>query len=952
SDETDPDGTRTVSDRRIEMTGDTIVRRYPDGSQDDLPYDLTVTDDWDTVITSPCPLGGLIRTHSFISITDPNRYQGPETTPHIFDPYLPPDGTWGLQDPFSGSPNQFYYNRVFNYRDEQETTGCGGSSSDTNEFATAAFNILGFPGDLVGDAEGKTFTKHFETSAPGQPPLAIKWDVTVRIFTGRDLTVDRLEVTQGLQTTANLIPLVRGRRTVVRAYLGIGKEPGPVPGVSGILRGYAGQTPLGTLGAFNPGGQITAPDHPNWRNINDTLNFELPYAWTLQPSLRLVVKVNHFQGVLEDNYSNNENEISRPTRNCQEVDLGYASLHYDPPGGHVPADPGANISKGHEFLRKVYPVADKELKYSPLVGLTFSQDMTAEDAQTLLLRRLASRLFGSSAPRPDKIVGWLPQGAAGSDNGRVIHIPGSAAWVVQNLNPNYWRGTFAHEVAHAYGRHHTLQTTNGRHWFDVYERKIKPPRPGASDLRDVIYRYGHPEAERWVSPQTYSFLFNKFCSGAAAQTLEGKTATVGDNVLVTGTVNDVLPPTGSLDPLFRTSTAPTDIPPPPEAGPGYCLNLKNVAGTVLTQHCFDVTFEVESTTDDTAASAAFAMVVPYPVGLARVELTEGTDTLLAFRTPSASPPSVILTYPNAPGLTLAGVQTLTWTGMDPDADPLTYNLLYSADDGSTWMGVDALITGTSYALDFSQLPGGSAARIRVQASDGFHTAEDTSDNAFAVGSKGPAVAIVSPPTGETFNAALPVTLQGEGTDLEDGFLGDSALAWTSSEDGALGSGQLLEAFLSPGSHVITLTGADGDGLTATDTVALTVSGTPPPAPGFYTVTPCRVADTRDAAGPWGGPPLAAGLPRTFAIGGRCGVSPSAKAVSFNFTVTQPTAFGHLTVYPEGSNPPLVSAMNFRAGQTRANNAILALGPGGVLTVVSGQPSGTTHFIIDVNGYFE
>ena len=67
------------------------------------------------------------------------------------------------------------------------------------------------------------------------------------------------------------------------------------------------------------------------------------------------------------------------------------------------------------------------------------------------------------------------------------------------------------------------------------------------------------------------------------------------------------------------------------------------------------------------------------------------------------------------------------------------------------------------------------------------------------------------------------------------------------------------------------------------------------------------------------------------------------------TVTQPTAPGHVILYPGGSPAPSVSAINFRAGQTRANNAIVPLGAGGTLAVQSAAP---THFIPDVNGYFE
>ncbi len=119
---------------------------------------------------------------------------------------------------------------------------------------------------------------------------------------------------------------------------------------------------------------------------------------------------------------------------------------------------------------------------------------------------------------------------------------------------------------------------------------------------------------------------------------------------------------------------------------------------------------------------------------------------------------------------------------------------------------------------------------------------------------------------------------------------------------------------------------------------------------FNTVTPCRVIDTRNPDGPTGGPPLAGGDSRTFAITNFCGIPPDASSVSVNATITGPTTQGHLTLYPAGTSPPLTSTINYRAGQTRANNAVLALGAAGDFTV-SCAGSGTVDFILDVNGYF-
>ena len=70
------------------------------------------------------------------------------------------------------------------------------------------------------------------------------------------------------------------------------------------------------------------------------------------------------------------------------------------------------------------------------------------------------------------------------------------------------------------------------------------------------------------------------------------------------------------------------------------------------------------------------------------------------------------------------------------------------------------------------------------------------------------------------------------------------------------------------------------------------------------------------------------------------------------TVTQPTDAGDLRLYPAGATPPLASAINYGAGQTRANNAVVKLGTAGGLEVLTDQGAGSVHFILDVNGYFE
>lgn len=110
-------------------------------------------------------------------------------------------------------------------------------------------------------------------------------------------------------------------------------------------------------------------------------------------------------------------------------------------------------------------------------------------------------------------------------------------------------------------------------------------------------------------------------------------------------------------------------------------------------------------------------------------------------------------------------------------------------------------------------------------------------------------------------------------------------------------------------------------------------------------------DTRLANGPYGGPALAANSSRTFVMIGQCGIPADATAISLNVAVTQPSSGGNLTLYPGGTSIPLVSAINYAAGQTRANNAIVSLGALGDLSVFCSQGSGTVQVIIDVDGFF-
>jgi len=121
---------------------------------------------------------------------------------------------------------------------------------------------------------------------------------------------------------------------------------------------------------------------------------------------------------------------------------------------------------------------------------------------------------------------------------------------------------------------------------------------------------------------------------------------------------------------------------------------------------------------------------------------------------------------------------------------------------------------------------------------------------------------------------------------------------------------------------------------------------------FYTVTPCRLVDTRNPTGSLGGPALAPLAQRSFSLSGACGLPATARAISVNVTVVGPATAGDLRFFPADQPTPLASILNFSPGQTRTNNANLGLAWGlGTLTVQN-DSTGAVQLILDVNGYYQ
>jgi len=93
----------------------------------------------------------------------------------------------------------------------------------------------------------------------------------------------------------------------------------------------------------------------------------------------------------------------------------------------------------------------------------------------------------------------------------------------------------------------------------------------------------------------------------------------------------------------------------------------------------------------------------------------------------------------------------------------------------------------------------------------------------------PTVSIATPLNNSSVTQGALISFSGSATDTQDGTL-TSKLAWTSSLDGAIGTGGAFSKALSVGTHVVTAAVTDNGGLTASAqiTVTVTATSTPPP----------------------------------------------------------------------------------------------------------------------------
>ena len=135
---------------------------------------------------------------------------------------------------------------------------------------------------------------------------------------------------------------------------------------------------------------------------------------------------------------------------------------------------------------------------------------------------------------------------------------------------------------------------------------------------------------------------------------------------------------------------------------------------------------------------------------------------------------------------------------------------------------------------------------------------------------------------------------------------------------------------------------------ATGPLALRKSA--PDTPSHYVpLTPARLLDTRNGTGGYSSPLMAGGIAELDVTGVGGVPDTGVTAVVLNVTVDSPTTEGIIAVFPSEEPRPLVSNLNFAAGQTVPNLVTVKVGGNGKVDIFNS--SAAAHVIADVAGYY-
>lgn len=692
--------------------------------------------------------------------------------------------------------------------------------------------------------------------------------------TAATLEMFGLEVSQGIQSISNNVEVIEIKPTWVRAHVKVLQSlTGNVVARARLVGRRPDGTFLGELAPINNvaglnAGSIVVKSDPQRAARNDSFLFSLPAAWTTGTVDLQFEGITH-NFVFNEPDGTHDGLVRKTFNDTPTLRINLVKVSW---GTSEPTD--QEMARVAADLLVMLPAKRIEFKFSRIESPVQPTYSFEDDSFNTFFRRLNLELMqkrnsecvGGSEGCTEFYLGIIsPRSVPGPPNGTFGYAStindrncsperrGFAASAYFFPVDHRLRYTHVHEFGHLLGRFHSpyggiVSDQNGvcTHPFNgtIGGQSSSQFSPGVvwgfngqfifNPLTPDVMSYGdYNYVSRFSYEGMLQHIRSRFNLNRIDERQEMMIQQGEDTLLISGNIGQSQQ-VGSLSPIYQLPS-PIGV---PNNGAGISrIVYYDSANNQLANY----PFEPES--GSAGNVGLFALLLPKHQNATRISLVRNAQEL-AFKQASASVPIVTITAPNG-GETLNGDSTMiAWTASDADSDQLSYLVQFSGNNGATWTTLASNLTVNQYAVNLDTLPGTSQGRIRVLASDGFHTAQDQSDGMFTIAGRGPIIDILTPTNNSSYVGSLPVMLQGTANDLEDGELSGASLKWISNLDGQIGTGQSLSipaTNLTEGVHTITLSGQDSGGFIGTESVSVAIYRSQPIVPASLLLAPSAVS---------------------------------------------------------------------------------------------------------------
>lgn len=556
---------------------------------------------------------------------------------------------------------------------------------------------------------------------------------------------DSLEVTDMIPIQViEDVDLILGKRTLVRTVLDFNQGSDNITRTATLEALYLDGIPQTFTNHSNPTTLIEGSN-----NFLDVFFIPQQEGQSLEIISQISSTVPSFQTT---NISRQVNVTETREFNVTFVPVQTFGLHWGSPINFQ-----STVKNSTIFLNKTYPVSDTGLKVTSILPMIDYFSFFGGIHTLLSLPILASEVQIAaylSGEYHERSVGVVKEGFFSTVVGAQGYI-GYAIWsngsgLTAVIIEDRTMSVTAHELGHTY---ELCDESDGKNWdinnndgtscpngdldgngslddvclhpggCPTYSLSPLTNKSDSTTLYDFMGSAGRGSDEvgiAWVANDSFPSLLDSFSHESPVFTEK--------RLLISGTFNKT-DGTAKFNPFYELGSGLAIN--TSEISGGMIIELKNSTDDVLFSMDFDLSFILFGNGTIEINESPFVFVIPFPGNVTTINLIENSSIKDQVNV-TLNTPNITIVSPNGGEHFSNEEINITWNASDEDGDNLTFAVLFSPDNGTTFFTLISDLNETSLVINSSVFPDSKLAMIKVLVTDGVNTENDTSDNVFEI----------------------------------------------------------------------------------------------------------------------------------------------------------------------------------------------------------------------------